>query len=45
MKFPRLRTILLAPLALFAMIYIAGAITLALKDDSIADFEGATATY
>jgi len=45
MKFPRLKTILLAPLALFAMLYITGAVTLALKDDAIADFEGATATY
>ena len=45
MKFPRIRTILLTPLALFAMVYIAGAVTLQLRDDSIAAFEGATATY
>jgi hypothetical protein len=45
MKFPRLRTILLVPLVLFALLYIAGAITLALKDNSIAAFAGATATY
>jgi hypothetical protein len=45
MKFPRLRTILLAPLALFALVYIAGAVTLAQKDDPIPAFEGATATY
>ena len=45
MKFPRLRTILLTPLALFAMVYIAGAVKLHLRDDSIAAFEGATATY
>ena len=45
MKFPRLRTILLTPLALFAMVYIAGAVTLQLRDDSIAAFAGATATY
>ncbi len=45
MKFPRPRTILLTPFALFALVYIAGAVTLALKDDSIAVFEGPTATY
>jgi hypothetical protein len=45
MKFPRLRIILLTPLALFALVYIAGAVTLAQKDDPIAAFEGATATY
>jgi hypothetical protein len=45
MKFPRVRTILLAPLALFALAYIVGAVTLALKDDPIAPFEGAIATY
>ena len=40
MKLPRLRTVLLAPLIVFAMLYIAAAITLALKDDLIAVFEG-----
>ncbi len=45
MKLPRLRTILLAPLALFALVYIAGAVMLALRDDSIAVFEEATASY
>ena len=45
MKFPRLRTILLIPLALFALVYIAGVVTLALKDDSIAVFAGTTANY
>ena len=45
MKFPRLRTILLTPFALFALAYIAGAVTLALKDDSISVFEAATARY
>jgi hypothetical protein len=44
MKFPRLRTILLTPLALFALAYIAGAITLALKDDSIAALEESQAS-
>ena len=45
MKLPRLRTIVLTPLALFALVYIAGAVMLALKDDSIAVFEEQTATY
>jgi hypothetical protein len=45
MKLPRLRSILLIPLALFALVYIAGAVTLALKDDSIAVFEKRIATY
>lgn len=45
MKFPRLRTILLVPLVLFALVYIAGAVTLALKDDAIAAFAGAPASY
>lgn len=45
MKLPRLKTILLAPLLLFVFLYIAGAIALALKDDPIAAFEGATATH
>ena len=36
MKLPRLRTILLTPLILFAVVYIAGVITLALNDDPIA---------
>jgi len=45
MKFPRLRTILLTPFILFALVYIAGAVTLALKDDSIAAIAGPAATY
>jgi hypothetical protein len=45
MKLPRLKTIVLAPLALFVLVYIAGAVTLAMKDDSIAVFEEPTATY
>ncbi len=45
MKLPRLRTILLTPLALFALVYIAGALMLALKDDSIAVLEDPAATY
>lgn len=45
MQFPRPRTILLTLFALFALVYIFGAATLALKDDSIAVFEEPTATY
>ncbi|MGI9260959.1 MAG: hypothetical protein ACR2QR_02930 [Woeseiaceae bacterium] len=45
MKFPRLRTILLTPLVLFALLYIAGAIALALKDDAIAVFDGQASGY
>ena len=45
MKIPRLRTILLTPLVLFALLYVAGAVILARKDESIAVFEEPTATY
>lgn len=45
MKFPRLRTILLTPIALFALFYIFGAVTLALRDNSIAVYEEPTANY
>ena len=45
MKLPRLKTILLALLALFGMVYITGAITLAMKDDSIAVFKQPIATH
>ena len=45
MKFPRLRTVLLTPLVLFAILYIAGAVMLGLKDDSIAAFEKPAASY
>lgn len=44
MKMPRLRIILLTPIALFALVYLYGAISLALRDDSIEIFEGETAT-
>ena len=40
MKLPRLKTILLTPLVLFAAAYLFAAIALALKDDSIAALEG-----
>jgi len=33
MKLPRLRTVLLTPLLLFALLYVAAAVTLSLKDD------------
>jgi nucleoside-diphosphate-sugar epimerase len=45
MKIPRLRTIILALLVLFGLVYIFGAVTLALKDDAIAVFEGPPASY
>lgn len=45
MKLPRLRTLLLVPLVLFAMFYIAGAVLLALKDDAIEPMPGASANY
>lgn len=39
MKMPRKRTLLLIPLALFALVYIGVAVTLALRDDRIAILE------
>lgn len=45
MMLPRPRTIVLAPLGLFALFYIALAAALAFKQDSIADFAGPTANY
>lgn len=45
MKLPRLKAILLVPLALFALVYVAGAIMLALQDDSTPAFAGPAATY
>ena len=45
MKLPRLRNIILAPLALFTLFYIAVAIMLALKDDAIAVLEEPAASY
>lgn len=45
MKLPRLRTILLAPVVLFALLYVAGATMLALHDNSIAVIEGDPADY
>ena len=40
MKLPRLRTILLAPLILFALFYLTGVIMLASNDRTIAAFQG-----
>jgi hypothetical protein len=45
MKFPRLRTILLTPLVLFALFYLAGAIMLSLDDRSVDILEGSPASY
>jgi hypothetical protein len=44
MKFPRFRTILLTPLVLFALVYLAGAIMLAMDDRFVATFEGPSAS-
>lgn len=45
MKLPRLRTVLLAPLILFAMFYMAGVIFLLLDDDYIAPLTGTSANH
>lgn len=45
MKLPRLRTVLLTPLILFAMFYIAGAIFLIFDDDTIAPLSGSPIDY
>ncbi|MEO1247731.1 MAG: hypothetical protein AAFX56_18795 [Pseudomonadota bacterium] len=45
MKLPRLRTIVLTPLALFASLYIVVAVMLVLKDDAIAPLEEPAASY
>jgi hypothetical protein len=45
MRFPRLKTILLAPLALFALLYVAGAITVARDDLSVPALETPPAEY
>jgi len=45
MKFPRLRTVLLAPFALFAVFYVVLAIFLLLDDNSAAPFDGQPAAY
>ena len=45
MKFPRVRTILVTPLLLFILVYVAGAIMLALDDRQLADPQGAPTGY
>ena len=45
MKFPRVRTILVTPLLLFMLVYVAGAIMLALDDRQLADPQGAPTSY
>lgn len=45
MKLPRLRTVLLAPLVLFALLYAAAAVKIALDDDRIALLEGPPKNY
>ena len=45
MKLPRLRTILLVPLVLFAVFYAFGAVMLALRDDSIEALNGEAAKH
>ena len=45
MKLPRLRTILLIPLVLFVLVYLAGAIMLALDDSHVAVYEGSPAKH
>jgi hypothetical protein len=43
MKLLRLRTVLLAPLVLFALFYLTGVIMLAANDRTVPVFEGASA--
>ena len=45
MKLPRLRTIILAPLVLFVLFYLALVILLLLNDDSVAPLSGPAASY
>lgn len=45
MKLPRLKTVLITPLVLFAVVYLYGAISLALRDDSIEVFAGPAASF
>ena len=45
MKMPRKRILLLVPLALFAMVYIAGAVIFALRDDRVAELDAPRARY
>jgi len=45
MKLPRLRTILLTPLVLFALLYVAAAVKLAVDDDPVAIYEKSPTDY
>jgi len=45
MKLPRLRTVLLIPLALFAVLYVALAVIVAFDDSSVATPDASPATY
>ncbi len=45
MKFPRLRTVLLVPVVLFALVYVAGVITLARHNDPLAALTEPSAPY
>lgn len=45
MKLPRLRTIVLVPIVAFALFYIAGAIMVALADNTVAVFDGVPASH
>lgn len=45
MKLPKLRTILLVPVILFALVYVAGGIMLATDDRVVATLEGAPAAH
>jgi hypothetical protein len=45
MKLPRLRTVLLAPLVLFALFYVTGVILLSLDDTKIAPLSGPAASH
>ncbi len=45
MKLPRLRTILLTPLVLFAILYVVAAVKLAADDNPVAAFEEPAAVY
>ena len=45
MRFPRVHTLLLAPLLLFILLYAAGAIFLLFDDRTIATLEGAAADH
>ena len=45
MKLPRLRTVLLAPLVVFALLYVAAAVKFAGSDNRVAAIEGPQANY